>query len=67
MPNEPKKVIRAVLTLTVDYDPATTDKATVRSLLSSLVEHTVSVGLLSGDGPTEIETWRYNIIVETPE
>jgi hypothetical protein len=59
--------IRAKLILDVTYVPGTTHAEEVRSLLQAAGDHLANEGLLTGDGPAEVESWSVHVKVASPK
>jgi hypothetical protein len=56
--------MRAILTIEVDYAPGTTTKQEARDLLASAAEHLANEGLLSGEGPAEVDEWKSRVSID---
>ncbi len=52
---------RLVLTLTVDYSPNGEQLSDLRSRLMRMIERAVGEGLLTGEGPAEVEEYSYRV------
>lgn len=60
---KPKKPepIKATLTISVRYDPATTNPQYIRDQLDDAANFLVSNGMLSGNGPAVVDEWDFKI------
>jgi len=57
--------MRAILTVTVDYDSATTDTRYIREQLDFCANHLANEGLLSGESEAVVDGWSHKIEVKS--